>query len=47
MKKSAKHLSKLVVQREVVAELRPLQLTHAVGGAEQITVQSAPICSKK
>jgi hypothetical protein len=46
MKKSAKQLTKLVVQREVVVELRPLQLTQAVGG-EFITVQSAPFCSKK
>jgi hypothetical protein len=49
MKKSPKSLHphrKLVVQREVVAELKPLQLTHVVGG-EFITVQSAPLCSKK
>ena len=48
MKKSAKSVSpqrKLPIQREVVAQLKPLELAQVVGGND-ITVQSAPLCSQ-
>ena len=48
MKKSPKLVSpqrKLIIEREVIAQLKPLQLAQAVGGND--IIQSAPLCSQK
>jgi hypothetical protein len=48
MKKSAKQVSpsrKLTVKRDVIAQLKPPELTQVMGGNGEI--QTAPLCSFK